>query len=117
MYYFFQYQLLMAQSILSLSGNGWSSKLRLVDKRRAHWILQILGSGLALAGSFIKILDKTVHWNTYHGQFGKKLRCLKFSNIDFLMFSCLLLLKSVFSASVQFLLTHNIVTCMYVFFK
>ncbi|XP_014358853.2 uncharacterized protein LOC106711131 [Papilio machaon] len=64
------HQLLMAESILSLSSeNGWSSKLRLVDKRRAHWILQILGSGIALAGNFIKILDKSVHWNTYHGQF------------------------------------------------
>lgn len=62
----------MAESILSLySENGWSTKLRLVDKRRAHWILQILGSGIALAGNFIKIVDKNVHWNTYHGQFGK----------------------------------------------
>ncbi|XP_013172799.1 PREDICTED: uncharacterized protein LOC106121626 [Papilio xuthus] len=64
------HQLLMAESILSLySENGWSTKLRLVDKRRAHWILQILGSGIALAGNFIKIVDKNVHWNTYHGQF------------------------------------------------
>ncbi|XP_075976770.1 transmembrane reductase CYB561D2-like [Anticarsia gemmatalis] len=64
------YQLLMAEAILSLSpNNGWSLHLRLVDKRRAHWILQIVGSGLAIAGSFIKILDKSVHWNTYHGQF------------------------------------------------
>lgn len=64
------YQLLMAQAILSLSpSNGWSAKLKLVDKRRAHWILQVAGSGLAIAGSFIKILDKENHWNTYHGQF------------------------------------------------
>lgn len=62
----------MAEAILSLSpNNGWSSRLRLVDKRRAHWILQLLGSGLALGGSFLKILDKNVHWNTLHGQFGK----------------------------------------------
>ncbi|XP_047997977.1 uncharacterized protein LOC125235450 [Leguminivora glycinivorella] len=64
------YQLLMAEAILSLSPhNGWSSRLKYVDKRRAHWILQLLGSGLALAGCFIKILDKSVHWNTLHGQF------------------------------------------------
>ncbi|XP_061718079.1 uncharacterized protein LOC133525733 [Cydia pomonella] len=64
------YQLLMAEAILSLSPhNGWSSRLKFVDKRRAHWILQLLGSGLALAGCFIKILDKSVHWNTLHGQF------------------------------------------------
>lgn len=62
----------MAQAILSLSPhNGWSAHLRLVDKRRAHWILQILGSVLAIVGSFYKILDKSVHWNTLHGQFGK----------------------------------------------
>ncbi|KOB64897.1 Uncharacterized protein OBRU01_15458 [Operophtera brumata] len=65
------YQLLMGEAILSLaSPNGWSSHLRLVDKRRAHYILQILGSGLAITGSFIKILDKEQHWTTLHGQFG-----------------------------------------------
>lgn len=53
------------------SNNGWSLRFTFVDKRRAHWILQILGSGLAIAGSFIKILDKEMHWHTYHGQFGK----------------------------------------------
>ncbi|XP_063625169.1 uncharacterized protein LOC134796898 [Cydia splendana] len=60
----------MAEAILSLSPhNGWSSRLKFVDKRRAHWILQLLGSGLALAGCFIKILDKNIHWDTLHGQF------------------------------------------------
>uniref|UniRef100_A0A2A4JQ72 ascorbate ferrireductase (transmembrane) n=1 Tax=Heliothis virescens TaxID=7102 RepID=A0A2A4JQ72_HELVI len=64
------YQLLMAQAILSLAPhNSWSAHLKMIDKRRAHWILQILGSVLAIAGSFIKILDKAVHWNTLHGQF------------------------------------------------
>ncbi|XP_053601654.1 uncharacterized protein LOC128670202 [Plodia interpunctella] len=64
------YQLLMAQAILCLSPhNSWSSSLKLLQKRQAHWILQILGSALAIAGSFVKILDKTSHWNTLHGQF------------------------------------------------
>ncbi|XP_004928254.1 uncharacterized protein LOC101746715 [Bombyx mori] len=64
------YQLLMAEAILSLSPhNGWSSNLKLVDKRRAHWILQTLGSGLAIVGSFIKIIDKSTHLNTLHGKF------------------------------------------------
>uniref|UniRef100_A0A2A4JQY6 ascorbate ferrireductase (transmembrane) n=1 Tax=Heliothis virescens TaxID=7102 RepID=A0A2A4JQY6_HELVI len=64
------YQLLMAHAILSLSPhNSWSAHLKMVDKRRAHWILQCMGSGLAIAGSFIKISDKTAHWDTYHGQF------------------------------------------------
>lgn len=62
----------MAEAILSLSPhNGWTANLKLVHKRRIHWILQIMGSGLAIVGSFIKILDKSVHWNTLHSQFGK----------------------------------------------
>lgn len=62
----------MAEAILSLSpDNGWSSKLTLVDRRRAHWILQVVGSLLAIVGSIIKFLDKNTHWTTYHGQFGK----------------------------------------------
>ncbi|XP_049874950.1 uncharacterized protein LOC126373038 [Pectinophora gossypiella] len=64
------YQLLMAEAILSLAPeNGWSAKLTLLHKRRAHWVLQIAGSALAIIGSIIKILDKNVHWNTLHGQF------------------------------------------------
>ncbi|CAH2090345.1 unnamed protein product [Euphydryas editha] len=64
------YQLLMAEAILSLCPhNGWSNRLQLEDKRKAHWILQILGSILAIAGSIIKALDNDVNWNTYHGQF------------------------------------------------
>ncbi|XP_030023794.2 uncharacterized protein LOC115442779 [Manduca sexta] len=65
------YQLLTSQAILSLSpNNGWSGHLKLIHKRRAHWILQTVGSGLAIAGNFIKIIDKSVHWNTLHGIFG-----------------------------------------------
>lgn len=64
------YQLLMAQAIIILSSeSGWSSRLKLVHKRRIHWIVQIVGFVLAIVGSFIKILDKNIHWNTYHGQF------------------------------------------------
>ncbi|XP_013191579.1 uncharacterized protein LOC106135751 [Amyelois transitella] len=77
------YQLLMAESILSLSPhNGWSSSLKLVHKRRAHWILQLLGSGLAIAGSIIKILDKSIHWNTLHGQFA--LVAMVFTGVSFI---------------------------------
>ncbi|XP_022112387.2 uncharacterized protein LOC110991358 [Pieris rapae] len=68
------YQLLMAEAILSLSAdNGWSGVLRFRDKRRAHTILQVVGSTLALAGSFIKMLDKTENFNTLHGQFGNSI--------------------------------------------
>ncbi|XP_046967992.1 uncharacterized protein LOC124535723 [Vanessa cardui] len=65
------YQLLMSEAILSLCPhNGWSASLRLVDKRRAHTILQIVGSVLAIAGSIVKALNKSVNWNTLHGQYG-----------------------------------------------
>lgn len=85
----------MAQAILSLSPhNGWSLKLRFVDKKRAHWILQILGSGLAIAGSFIKILDKNIHWNTLHGQFGEFRIRISISHLTFLTFKTQTLLKS-----------------------
>lgn len=62
----------MAQAILSMSpNNGWSAYLKLSDKKLAHGVLQIVGSGLAIAGSIIKILDKDAHWTSLHGQFGK----------------------------------------------
>ncbi|XP_038212709.1 uncharacterized protein LOC119832948 [Zerene cesonia] len=65
------YQLLMAQAILMLSPeNAWSKVLTFRDKRRAHTILQISGSALAIAGSIIKMLDKNQNFNTLHGQFG-----------------------------------------------
>lgn len=69
------YQLLMAQAILSLSPyNTWSTHLKLQDKKRAHTVLQIVGSALAIAGSFVKIMDKynnsnAVNWDTLHGIF------------------------------------------------
>ncbi|XP_072949966.1 uncharacterized protein [Epargyreus clarus] len=65
------YQLLMAVAILSLSpNNGWSAFLTLRDKRRVHTVLQVMGSALAISGSFIKILNKEVHWNSLHGKYG-----------------------------------------------
>ncbi|CAH2242665.1 uncharacterized protein LOC120631504 [Pararge aegeria] len=64
------YQLLMAEGILALCPyNSWTAGLRLVDKRRTHTILQILGSVLAIVGSILKSLDKSTNWNTLHGKF------------------------------------------------
>ncbi|KAJ8720222.1 hypothetical protein PYW07_012265 [Mythimna separata] len=70
------YQLLMAEAILSLSPyNTWSLHLKLVDKRRAHTVLQVVGSILAIVGSFIKIMEKannpnSTNWSSLHGIFG-----------------------------------------------
>ncbi|CAG9583195.1 unnamed protein product [Danaus chrysippus] len=64
------FQLLMSEAILSLCPyNGWSNYLRLADKKRAHTILQVVGSVLALAGCFVMVLAKNVNFNTLHGQF------------------------------------------------
>lgn len=72
MFVTFQYQLLMAEAILCLCPNsGWADNFRLVDKKRAHWILQVVGSVLGIVGSIIKSLDESVNWKTLHGQFGK----------------------------------------------
>ncbi|VVC94405.1 unnamed protein product [Leptidea sinapis] len=65
------YHLLMAEAILSLSNdNGWSSSMKLKDKRRAHTVMQVVGSLLALFGSFEKMYDKSTNFNTMHGIFG-----------------------------------------------
>ncbi|XP_026330953.1 uncharacterized protein LOC113238329 [Hyposmocoma kahamanoa] len=64
------YQLLMAEACLALAPGSWTSIFTLVNKRRVHWILQVFGSTLAIAGSVLKIIDKDVHWVTLHGRFG-----------------------------------------------
>lgn len=69
----------MAEAIIGLCPNsGWADSLTLVDKRRAHTVMQVVGSGLAIAGSIIMALTKPVNWDSLHGQFGKfhQLFCL-----------------------------------------
>nr|XP_034833077.1 uncharacterized protein LOC117989775 [Maniola hyperantus] len=64
------YQLMMAEGILALCPyNSWTAGLKLVDKKRTHTILQIMGSVLAIAGSILKSLDKTTNFNTLHGRY------------------------------------------------
>ncbi|XP_026494016.1 uncharacterized protein LOC113399157 [Vanessa tameamea] len=63
------YQLLMSHGILSIACyNGWSSSMKHSHRRRSHWILQLAGSILAIAGSVIMIRHKTVNFNTVHGK-------------------------------------------------
>lgn len=65
------YQLLMSQAFLSLCPyNTWSSHLKKSNKRHAHWILQLLGSAMAVAGSIIIMIYKDVNFNTTHGRLG-----------------------------------------------
>ncbi|XP_059061844.1 uncharacterized protein LOC131854725 [Achroia grisella] len=65
------YQLLMAEGFLCLvPENSWTLTISLVNKRRIHWILQVMGSSLAIAGSYIIMELKEAHWETLHGSYG-----------------------------------------------
>ncbi|GBP71397.1 hypothetical protein EVAR_20498_1 [Eumeta japonica] len=65
------YYLLMAQAILALSNsNSWLSSLKLVNRRRVHWVMQSFGAVLAIGGSILKMLDKEVNFETVHGKLG-----------------------------------------------
>jgi cytochrome b-561 domain containing protein 2 len=69
--YCLQYQLLMVEAILVMAPDSWLANLTLKHRKLVHYGMQVVGSILALAGSFLKIIDKDVHWDTLHGQFGK----------------------------------------------
>lgn len=62
----------MSHAILSLNAqNVWSAQLSLLHRVRAHVVLQILGSALAIAGSIVMMKEKTHHFTSLHGKFGK----------------------------------------------
>ncbi|XP_014358874.2 uncharacterized protein LOC106711149 [Papilio machaon] len=63
------YQLLMSHAILSLNkDNAWSSRLPVLYRMRLHVALQIVGSVLAIAGSIIMMMDKSVNFTSVHGK-------------------------------------------------
>uniref|UniRef100_A0A336LK63 ascorbate ferrireductase (transmembrane) n=1 Tax=Culicoides sonorensis TaxID=179676 RepID=A0A336LK63_CULSO len=66
------YQFLMAEAILVLySGNAWSQLLTRRQKSNAHLILQIFGSGIAIAGLGIQIYRKGgLTWKSNHSILG-----------------------------------------------
>ncbi|CAD7086001.1 unnamed protein product [Hermetia illucens] len=66
------YQFLMAEAIMCFySGNAWTSLLSTRGKRHIHWVLQVLGSGLALAGFIIIVVHVTgEHFTSIHGILG-----------------------------------------------
>ncbi|KAJ8719596.1 hypothetical protein PYW08_011771 [Mythimna loreyi] len=65
------YQLLMSQAFLCLCPyNAWSSHLKRSNKIHAHWILQLLGSAMAITGSIVIMIYKDVNFNTTHGRLG-----------------------------------------------
>ncbi|GBP71396.1 hypothetical protein EVAR_20497_1 [Eumeta japonica] len=68
-----QYQFMMVQGLLSLNRyNAWSATLLPMHRKRAHWILELFGATLAMAGTFVMVNEKTVHFNSLHGKLGKR---------------------------------------------
>lgn len=67
----FQYQLLMPHGLLCLQSFSWGSPLTFSQRRRAHWVLQLVGSILAFIGSVLMSAQKTINFNSLHGKFGK----------------------------------------------
>ncbi|XP_072942987.1 transmembrane reductase CYB561D2-like [Epargyreus clarus] len=67
------YVILMAQAILAMNPyNSWSNILLHQDKKICHWVMQILGSIIALAGGIIQITNRNIirHFSTAHGVLG-----------------------------------------------
>ncbi|XP_063625173.1 uncharacterized protein LOC134796901 [Cydia splendana] len=63
------YQLLMPYAMICLQSDSWMSALSYTHRRRAHWIMQLLGSILAFVGSVIMSAHKTINFNSLHGKF------------------------------------------------
>ncbi|CAK1584533.1 unnamed protein product [Parnassius mnemosyne] len=65
------YIILMSQAILSLNPyTSWTKNLKREDKKIIHWVMQITGSILAIAGSIIRIIDVQPNFRTAHGIVG-----------------------------------------------
>lgn len=61
----------MCEGIMSLyAHNSWSSLHTRRTQTNLHWILQALGSGMAIAGSVIYYLERTEHLITTHAVLG-----------------------------------------------
>ncbi|KAI8432196.1 hypothetical protein MSG28_004653 [Choristoneura fumiferana] len=63
------YQLLMPHGLLCLQSFSWSSPLTFSQRRRAHWLLSLVGSILALIGSALMGARKTDNSYSLHGKF------------------------------------------------
>ncbi|XP_055372058.1 transmembrane reductase CYB561D2-like [Condylostylus longicornis] len=62
------YNLLMAEAMMTFfKGNILLSTMQRKTKTTTHWILQAFGGTLGIAGSIVKIVDKTTHFTTSHG--------------------------------------------------
>lgn len=67
-YFKCKYQLLMAEAILALySNNCWSFFNSSRTKRNLHWIIQVIGSIMAIVGTVILMPGRLSHFKTIHG--------------------------------------------------
>ncbi|XP_067620243.1 uncharacterized protein [Eurosta solidaginis] len=62
---------LMSEGLIAYyNGNIWTQVCPRPEKARLHWVLQIFGSVIGLAGVVIKIFLEDVHFQTRHGIVG-----------------------------------------------
>lgn len=62
----------MCESILSLyKQNSWSTVHCKRTKTNLHWILQAIGSTMAIAGMVVEYLTRQSHFRSIHSQLGK----------------------------------------------
>ncbi|KPJ05722.1 hypothetical protein RR46_02244 [Papilio xuthus] len=65
------YILLMSQAVLSMNPYAsWAKVLSYENKKMIHWLMQILGSVLAIAGSIVKLVDGVPNFRSAHGILG-----------------------------------------------
>ncbi|XP_014365509.2 uncharacterized protein LOC106716504 [Papilio machaon] len=65
------YILLMSQAVLSMNPYAsWAKVLSYENKKMIHWLMQILGSVLAIAGSIVKLADRNTNFRSAHGILG-----------------------------------------------
>lgn len=64
----------MSQAILTFSpNNGWTNSLKYPNKKMVHWVMQVSGSILAIAGSIIRFTNLNEHMQTAHGILGESI--------------------------------------------
>lgn len=70
--FFTQYQVLMAEGILTLySANTWTRMTTKKTKTTLHWLMQVAGSALAITGNVIEIRAKEQnHFVSIHAKLG-----------------------------------------------
>lgn len=62
----------MCEAILSLyNSNSWTQIHEKRAKTNLHWILQAIGSSMAIAGMVIEFINRDIHFRTRHSKIGK----------------------------------------------